>query len=77
MPCDKTKEGLEGIGFWDFLMGDFSPFEDDIQEESTISGSGGGRAPPKENEAYSGRINSVTLGLNYQFPFSRYFSPVY
>jgi len=65
MPCDKTTEGLEGtIGFWDFLMGNISPFDDD-RDDSLVLGSEG---TPAKEVWYNYRYNPITRDVEYQFP---------
>lgn len=70
MPCDKTTERSEGtIGFWDHLMGNYSPFEDESPHESVDPGSS-----PTPDVWYFYRINPTTRDVEYQFPPSENWS---
>ncbi len=62
MPCDKSSEGLEGIGFWDFLMGNSSLEEVSLQE---FVNSGSSIA---SNVWYYYGVDLVTRDVQYQFP---------
>lgn len=69
MPCDKTTQGLEGrIGFWDFLMGNFSPFGEEDRGDSSASCSDSSEA------WYFYRINPLTRDVEYRFPPSENWS---
>jgi len=62
MPCDKRTQGLEGIGFWDFLRGDFFPEEESLYEPGNSDGS------RVSDVWYYYRIDPATQNIQYQFP---------